>query len=1048
MPANTWTTPEQLVFLLERLPAYLKAKENQKKVPLKRFWAVLEEEWFARWPPEEELKLPARTPTSDPWTPEQTQALGDATKLTKRRLPAWMRYQDAHRNQGGGTTSTTTGTKQKSLFRILKDSAKATRPIRVVEMYQKLYKSKIQQAGLEHGNGDLDEGAEGKPVDAETATQAGLGEVHLLTADELAAAELTADLLTIQRVQKNRAARMSIWRTRSIQMWADESEEVKAEVVAATQEENERRAEAADNDDDDDKTPEQYQHAINQIGAVYAKVHAATMEETGWYGVTLLGGPMPRRGGQISTKTICFGLTPHGNDFASSTPQFPDFKAAFQQWTKRAFPHEVRDARGIPLPGSRDAPLPPDPLDGLIAMAPPASSDDEEDTPDTPAPAPVARKAVPARAKPRASVNVATVVPAPTASSATSVSVTSASADATPDFTPNDPPTILKEPVDFTSENLALPPFPMYENFDPFTVPENFDEILAHMDLPELDSNSDAEFLLAKAWDGENGDYNGANGSLDDTGGASLRTDAMDARRPAPRPIHAGAPFTADRGVGGSPGRVPQSGTVEVNGFNFPPSLDYRPSVLLQAFKKPSPTPLPASPAIGFTFGSSSSPVFASPTPEASRNVPITSVVNATVTPPPTTASTATPTTASTTAPSIPPSLSTTPSTAAPAPRPAFSFSHGRPSPRQTAAASLLTSIIADATAAVHAVTQPGITPPTTVPVAPPQYIQSRPMGNPPKTVPVARAAKTKKRTKPSGTGRLRGRPRKNPLPDRDENTGEEHTTLPPADQPLPPVAAVVTEPVVPAPALLSGAASRAEAARQRRHDAELRTSRAQALAREKEMIEDAEAKRAAAAAEAKRLHNPAGGADLFITGSRPKRAIMAAKNPDGTDIVRTVKRTREELAVMARAEDQRMLDGFARQKETEKAAGTTAAKKRKAAAPAAETAAKKRKTAPAAPATKIMRARSTRTTPKFAQGVAAQRKGHRRRKQPEGGKGGGGKSGGAAYDDGRGYGRGWWGNSARVYPNGSGECTVQRKEGGGKPSQSNDDMVEAVAVA
>ncbi|KAJ7839769.1 hypothetical protein B0H13DRAFT_2677154 [Mycena leptocephala] len=792
MPANRWATPEQTTFLLERLPAYLKAKENQKKVPLKRFWGRLEEEWFACWPPEDELKLPARTPTSDPWTPEQTQALRDATKLTKARLPTWMRYQDAHCNQGSRTTST--GKKQKSLFKILKDSVKTTRRIRLVEMYQRLYKTKIQQGVLERGYGELNEGAEGEPVATQaSAAQPAPGEVQVLMPDELAAAELTADLLSIQRVQQNRAARMSIWRMTSIDMLAMESEEVKSEVAAVTLEENELRADAV-SDDDEDKTPEEYQHAIDQLGAVYAKVHAATMEETGWYGITLLGGPMPRRGGQISTKTICFGLTPHGNDFASSTPQFPDFKAAFQQWTKRAFPHEVRDARGIPLPGSRDAPFPPDPLDGLIAMPPPASSDDEDNTPDTPAPAPVAQKAAPARTKPRASVNVATVVPAPTASSATSVSITSASADATLDFTPNEPPTILKEPVDFTSENLALPPFPMYENFDPFNVPENFDEILARMGLPELNSNSDMEFLLAKAWDGENADYNGANRSLDDMGGASLRTDAMDTPHPAPCPIHAGAPFTADRAVGGSPGRVPQSGTVEVNSFNFPPSLDYRPSVLLQAFKKPTPTPLPASPTIGFLFGSSSSPVFASPTPEALHNAPITSVVNATVTPPPTTASTATPTTASTTTPStttppsIPPSLLTTPSTAAPAPCPAFSFSHGRPLPRQTAAASLLTSIIANATVAVHTLTQPGITPPTTVPVAPPQYIQSRPMGNPPKTVPVARAAKTKKPTKPSGTGRPRGRPRKNPLPDPDENAGDEHTTLLPVDQPLPPL--------------------------------------------------------------------------------------------------------------------------------------------------------------------------------------------------------------------------------------------------------------------
>jgi hypothetical protein len=122
---------------------------------------------------------------------------------------------------------------------------------------------------------------------------------------------------------------------------------------------------------------------------------------------------------------------------------------------------------------------------------------------------------------------------------------------------------------------------------------------------------------------------------------------------------------------------------------------------------------------------------------------------------------------------------------------------------------------------------------------------------------------------------------------------------------------------------------------------------KAQALEREKEMVDDTVAKRAADAAEAKRVHNPAGGADLFITGSRPKRAIMATKNPDGSDIIRQVKRTRDQLAAIAQAEDQRMLDGFARQKG--KAVGP-AGQKRKAAAPAAEIAAKKRKTpAPAA---------------------------------------------------------------------------------------------------
>ncbi|KAJ7921488.1 hypothetical protein B0H13DRAFT_2318385 [Mycena leptocephala] len=381
-----------------KTPHLPESQRESKEVPLKRFWGRLEEEWFPRWPPEDELKLPVRTPTSDPWTPEQTQALGDATKVTKARLPTWMRNQDAHRNQGSGTTST--GKKQKSLFKILKDSVKTTRPIRLVEMYQRLYKTKIQQAVLERGYGELNEGAEGEPVVMQSsAAQPAPGEVQVLMPDELAAAELTADLLSIQRVQQNHAARMSIWRTTLIDMLAMESEEVKSEVAAATMEENELRADAV-SDDDEDKTLEEYQHAIDQLGAVYAKVHAATMEETGWYGITLLGACVSLLIIFLSTTdSICFGLMPHGNDFASSTPQFSEFKAAFQQWTKRAFPHEVRDARGIPPPGSSDAPPPEDPLDGLIPMPPPAGSDHEEEMPDIPAPTPIARKAAPAWAK-------------------------------------------------------------------------------------------------------------------------------------------------------------------------------------------------------------------------------------------------------------------------------------------------------------------------------------------------------------------------------------------------------------------------------------------------------------------------------------------------------------------------------------------------------------------------------------------------------------------------------------------------------------------------
>jgi hypothetical protein len=128
----------------------------------------------------------------------------------------------------------------------------------------------------------------------------------------------------------------------------------------------------------------------------------------------------------------------------------------------------------------------------------------------------------------------------------------------------------------------------------------------------------------------------------------------------------------------------------------------------------------------------------------------------------------------------------------------------------------------------------------------------------------------------------------------------------------------------------LTGAAATAEAARIRREDAANRKLRAEVLQREKAV----EAKAAAEAAEAERewarLHNPVGGADLFITGSRPKRAITATKNPDGS--ARMKKRSPTELAA---EEDQRMLDGFANQKRkaAEDLPGSGAPKKGKTAA-------------------------------------------------------------------------------------------------------------------
>ncbi|KAJ6537890.1 hypothetical protein B0H19DRAFT_1270282 [Mycena capillaripes] len=901
MSPPSWATDEQTKFLHAQLPAYLKARENQQKVPLRRFWNRLEEGFFALWPAELSVDLPLPTPGSDPLTEAEAKKLGHATDVTQKVTPESLDALPRRLHNQGNAAVPSSGpgprNKKRSLFRLLKNSAKATRPKRSIEMYQRLYKGKIKDMVLTRGYGNLNEEAEGERVTTESlavpATEPGSVVAEVMTEQDLASAELEADLLATQRVQKNRAARMSMWRTTSLEMYGAESDGVKQEVEAATAVENEKRAETGD--DDGEKTPEELQHGIDQIGAVYSKVHQATMEETGWFGITLVGGPMPRRGGQISTKTICFGVPPHGNDFAASAFNFEEIKSAFQQWLKRAFPHEVRDARGIPLPGAGDAAS--DPLDDLISMddqiplhsTAAKISKKSPKTPPAPAPLPsiavVATAFAPAVAVPTGISDAPPTAPPP-------INSAPANADA--------PPTsFLSSDITASPPGFCLRSFPSNDQLA--FPPSDFDEMMASTTSSDVDLHSNI------SWDDDNA-YMGEDNT-------NPFITAIPALRPAPRPIHSGATFTQDREVGGTPGRAPQFKTVEVDGFNFPTS-EYRPSTLFQVFTK-TPARSPTS-----VFGSHPSPSSSSTfqpsttTSTLSRMTslndwPIHEITNAT--PPSVLPSTTTLTT---------PALIATPAAVPPfTNRPAFSFtnarSRGPPGPRQSALQTF-SSAVANATTAVQLSLTPALDVAVSAPTSPaPQYIESHPMANVPKGHALAPVHKPRKKAAPKkkAQAKRRGRPPTTATPvNNDENTPipltrAESAALSALAAPPP----TATSPAA-GPALLTGAAARSEAARQRRQDVANRELRADVLQREKAMVE----RTTAAEAEAKHLqalrHNPAGNADLFVTSARPKRAILATKNTDGSDIIRQVKRTRLQLAALAEAEDQRILDGFTRQ--------------------------------------------------------------------------------------------------------------------------------------
>jgi hypothetical protein len=144
MPPPSWTTPAQAQFLATELSAYLKAKENSKKVPLTRYWNALDNRWFQNWPEEASLELSAAVPGVNR-APDELALLGTATDKRKevsvhlfcadsysrwisQQLKSYLRYQE--RLHSAGRLSGSRSRKTKSLFRVL-HKTKATRNLQV-----------------------------------------------------------------------------------------------------------------------------------------------------------------------------------------------------------------------------------------------------------------------------------------------------------------------------------------------------------------------------------------------------------------------------------------------------------------------------------------------------------------------------------------------------------------------------------------------------------------------------------------------------------------------------------------------------------------------------------------------------------------------------------------------------------------------------------------------------------------------------------------------------------------------------------------------------
>ncbi|KAJ7478926.1 hypothetical protein FB451DRAFT_1172058 [Mycena latifolia] len=313
MSPRPWATEAQGQFLQGWMGDFI-SRQGEGKLHL--FWAPMFEAWFSRWPEHQNLGLPL--PNDRPGralTQEELAGLGAAIVTQQGRLENWFRNQRKKIGNASAPAGGASSVAMRSLFRQF--APKRRRAHQATEVFQMRNTEALREV-LEKA-GYKDEGL-------------------------------------------TRADRMRI-RTRVVNtLWAAATEEEVAAVEAEVQREKEEIREAEQRELDaavpKKQTPRELQDGIDVLDKVYTEVHTATYNAAGWVGMSIMGGPNPRMGGELSMKIICFGQTPAGNDFEESCVDFDkNLVEPFGAYLRACYTAQERAERALPArPAAADGP--------------------------------------------------------------------------------------------------------------------------------------------------------------------------------------------------------------------------------------------------------------------------------------------------------------------------------------------------------------------------------------------------------------------------------------------------------------------------------------------------------------------------------------------------------------------------------------------------------------------------------------------------------------------------------------------------------------------
>ncbi|KAG1771526.1 hypothetical protein EDD22DRAFT_842759 [Suillus occidentalis] len=309
MAPPTKYSAEQIEFMATFHDQFLECKANKNYEP---FWNPFFEAWGAKFP--ERAVVFKDIPLDVDLTEEQSTVLAEAWALRQRRLMEKFRNDLGTSKAGRRANGQHTATVKKMMKSIMKGSTdRPTRVLQPWEMYSKTHYTKVKDA-VKTEQEELK-----KVPSAEPAKKTTLGIVkrHVKAAFD------------------------------------NESEEVKAEVLAAIEAMKEAKSAEIEEAKKQDHDKDVMCSYISKIAAILTQFFEELHEMTDWAFTVLMGGPHPAAGGTLDVSSFHVGTTKLGNRFSQAYPQFSqNIMVPYTQFVERVFPDAAALSRGQSLTSS------------------------------------------------------------------------------------------------------------------------------------------------------------------------------------------------------------------------------------------------------------------------------------------------------------------------------------------------------------------------------------------------------------------------------------------------------------------------------------------------------------------------------------------------------------------------------------------------------------------------------------------------------------------------------------------------------------------------